>query len=73
MTLLLFCCIFVAAALQNGEDAGKAEILGARGSCGQDHSRGGVEELDAVMFVDPENVEADLVGCGRTIVRTWRQ
>ena len=41
---------------------GKADVLGARGSRGQDHCRGGVEEFGAVMFADPENVETDLIG-----------
>ena len=47
---------------ENGDGAGEADVLGARGSRGQDHCRGGVEELGAVMLADAENVEADLVG-----------
>jgi hypothetical protein len=47
---------------ENGDGAGEADILGTRGSRGQDHCRGGVEEFGAVMFADAENVEADLVG-----------
>jgi hypothetical protein len=47
---------------ENSDRAGEADIFGTRGGRGQDHCRGGVEELGAVMFADAENIEADLVG-----------
>src|ERR1700722_11890195 len=39
---------------ENGDGAGEADIPGTRGSRGQDHCRGGVEEFGAVMFADTE-------------------
>jgi hypothetical protein len=47
---------------ENGEDAGETNSLGAPGSRGQNHCRGGVKELGAVTFAATKNVETDLVG-----------
>ena len=47
---------------KNCDGAGEADIGGAGGGRGEDDDGGGVEVLEAVVFAEAEDVEADLVG-----------
>ena len=47
---------------EDGDGAGEADVLGARGRGGEDDGGSGVEVLDAMMLTDAEDVEAELIG-----------
>ena len=47
---------------QHRHGARQPDALGARRRRGEDHRRGGVEELLAMVLADPEHIEPDLVG-----------
>jgi hypothetical protein len=54
--------LVVARRLPATSGAGEANRLGATGSRGQNHGRGGVKELGAGKFATTKNVETDFVG-----------
>ena len=44
---------------ENGDGAREADVFRACGGRGQNHGRGGIEELGPVMFSDAEHVQTD--------------
>ncbi len=46
---------------EHGDGAREADILGARGGCGEDDGWSGIEKFGAMMLANAKDIEADLV------------